>query len=137
MDAGVTGVAFPIPKKYVNRFFEEGKNVFVKPATAWKQLKSGMKFVFYQSQEDTGFVGEARIKRIILSENPMQFFESYRDRIFLTKNELEEYMKSQGEGKREGKSKLWMAIELEDIKKYDEPVRSERFVPASEQYLRG
>ncbi len=37
-------------------------NVFVRPATVWKQLKSGMKFVFYQSHEDTGFVGGGKDK---------------------------------------------------------------------------
>ena len=66
----IVGVTYPIPKQYMDRFFKEGKDVFVKPATVWKQLKPGMKFVFYQSQENTGFVGEAKLKRVILSENP-------------------------------------------------------------------
>ena len=52
----IVGVSYPIPKEFMKRFFE-GKDVFVKPATAWKRLKPGMKFVFYQSHEDTGFVG--------------------------------------------------------------------------------
>ena len=65
--AEIIGVTYPIPKKFIDRFFKKGKNVFIKPATVWKQLKPGMKFVFYQSQEDTGFVGEAKIKRMALS----------------------------------------------------------------------
>ncbi|WP_456329938.1 DUF365 domain-containing protein [Archaeoglobus sp.] len=132
----IVGVTYPIPKQYMNRFFK-GKDVFVKPATVWKQLKPGMKFVFYQSHEDTGFVGEAKIKRVILSENPMQFFETYGDRIFLTKEELKEYIKSQekwGHGKK--KKKLWMAIELEDVKRYDKLAKPKRFVPVSGMYLR-
>jgi len=47
-----------------------------------------MKFVFYQSHEDTGFVGEARIKQIVLVEDPMKLFEIYGDRIFLSKEEI-------------------------------------------------
>ncbi|AGK60989.1 hypothetical protein Asulf_00985 [Archaeoglobus sulfaticallidus PM70-1] len=135
---GVTGVTYPIPKKYMNRFFE-GKDVFVKPATVWKQLRRGMKFVFYQSQEDTGFVGEAKIKRIILQEDPMKFFEIYGDRIFLTKDELKGYIKSQERWRsgQKDRKKLWMAIELEDIQKYDKPIQPERFVPAGGQYIRG
>ncbi len=65
--------------------------MFVKPATVWKQLKPGMKFVFYQPHEDTGFVGEAKIKRVILQEDPMKFYDfTYGDRVFLSKEELKE-----------------------------------------------
>jgi len=133
-------LTYPIPKQFVDRFFK-GKNVFVKPATVWKQLKPGMKFVFYQSREDTGFVGEAKIKRILLSENPMQFFDTFGNKIFLTKEELKEYIKSQERWKSvksrgKEKKKLWMAIELEDIKKYDKPIKPKRFVSVSGQYLR-
>jgi len=135
----VTGVTYPIPKEYINRFFEGGKDVFIKPATVWKQLKSGMKFVFYQSREDTGFVGEARIKRILLVEDPKKLYETYGNRIFLTKDELKEYIKSQERWKSQkdkSKKKLWMAIELEDIRKYDKPVKPKRFVPVGGQYLK-
>ena len=43
--AKIVGVAFPIPKKFVNRFFKEGMEVFIKPATVWKELKPGMKLI--------------------------------------------------------------------------------------------
>jgi hypothetical protein len=137
----IVGVSYPIPKQFMDRFFK-GKDVFVKPATVWKQLKPGMKFVFYQSHEDTGFVGEAKIKRIVLSENPIQFFDTYSNRIFLTKDELKEYIKSQErwrsgwKSRGQEKKKLWMAIELEDIKKYKKPIKPKRFVPVGGQYLR-
>jgi hypothetical protein len=55
--AEIKGVAFPIPKQFAQRFFE-GKDVFVKPATVFRELKPGTKLLIYQSQEDTGFVGE-------------------------------------------------------------------------------
>ena len=50
----ITGATFPIPKPYMSRFFEEGKTVFIKPATVFKEIKPGMKLVFYQSHENTG-----------------------------------------------------------------------------------
>jgi len=137
----IVGVTYPIPKQFVDRFFKEGKDVFVKPATVWKQLKPGMKFVFYQSREDTGFVGEARIKNVKLIDDPMKVFELYGDRVFLTKEELKEYVKSQERWKsfrsrgRE-KKKRWLVIELEDIRKYDKPVKPKRFVPVGGQYLK-
>ena len=43
----ITGVTFPVPKKYIPRFFKDGKTVFIKPATVFKELRSGMKLVFY------------------------------------------------------------------------------------------
>lgn len=101
-----------------------------------------MKFVFYQSHEDTGFVGEAKIKRVVLMDDPMKLYETYGDRIFLTKNELKEYIKSQERWKSGWKSrgkekkKQWVAIELEDIKKYKNPVQPKRFVSVGGQYLR-
>ncbi len=133
----IVGVTFPIPKQYMDRFFK-GKDVFVKPATTFKELKPGMKFVFYQSHEDTGYVGEARIKRIILMNDPMKFFETYGGRVFLTKEELKDYVKTQEKwsSREKKKKRQWMAIELENIKKYDKPVKPQRFVSVGGQYLR-
>jgi hypothetical protein len=134
----VVGVTYPIPKQFMDRFFKEGKKVFIKPATVWRELKPGMKFVFYQSHEDTGFVGEAKIKEIKLIDDPMKVFEMYGDRVFLTREELREYVKSQERwGRRkERKKKKWLVIELEDIRKYDKPIKPKRFVPVGGQYLK-
>jgi len=136
--AKIVGVSFPIPKQFINRFFNEGKDVFIKPATVWKELKPGMKFVFYQSHEDTGFVGEAKIKSIQLIDDPMKVFEMYGDRVFLTREELKEYIRSQNRWKRkkEKKKKKWLVIELEDIRKYDKPIKPKRFVSVGGQYIK-
>ena len=130
----IVGVTYPIPKQYMDRFFKQGKDVFVKPATVWKELKPGMKFVFYQSREDQGFVGEAKIKEIKLIDDPMKVFEMYGDRVFLTKEELKEYVKSQERWGR--KKKKWLVIELEDVKRYDKPIKPKRFVPVGGQYIK-
>jgi len=58
----IVGVTFPILKQFIDRFFKDGKDVFIKPATCFKELKSGMKFVFYQSHEDT--LEKPRSKRL-------------------------------------------------------------------------
>ena len=134
----IVGASYPIPKQFMDRFFKQGKDVFVKPATVWKELKPGMKFVFYQSREDQGFVGEAKIKKINLIDDPMKVFEMYGDRVFLTKDELKEYVKSQERWgrKREKKRKKWLVIELEDIRRYDKPIKPKRFVPVGGQYIK-
>ena len=134
--AEIEGVAFPIPKQFAQRFFE-GRDVFVKPATVFKELKPGMKFVIYQSHKDTGFVGEAKIKAISFADDPMELLEKYRERLFLDEKELKEYVKSQERwGRRKAKKKKWMAIELEEIKRYEKPVKPKRFVTVGGCYLK-
>ena len=138
----ITGVTFPVPKKYIPRFFEDKKTVFIKPATVFKELRSGMKLVFYQSHEDTGYVGEATIKRIIISEDPFSFFDTFGNAVFLTKEEAKAYVTSQERWqgvrvrKGEGKKRAWMALELDNIRKYDAVKKPERFVPVGGKYLR-
>ncbi|MFY1644637.1 DUF365 domain-containing protein [Methanoculleus bourgensis] len=139
----ITGVTFPVPKSLMPRFFAEGKTVFIKPATVFKELRSGMKLVFYQSREDTGYVGEATIRRIVINDNPLAFFETFGDAVFLTQEEVRAYVENQGRWqgirvrKGEAKKRAWMALELEDIRRYDKPRKPERFVPVGGEYLRG
>ncbi len=138
----ITGVAFPVPKHLMPRFFKDGKTVFIKPATVFKELKPGMRLVFYQSHEDTGCVGEATIRRIVISEDPLAFFETFGDAIFLTKEETKAYVGSQERWqgvrvrKGEGRKRDWMALELEDIREYATVKKPKRFVPVGGRYLR-
>jgi len=136
----ITGVTFPIPKHLMPRFLEEGKTVFIKPATVFKELRSGMKLVFYQSHEDTGYAGEATIKRIVINEDPLAFFETFGDAVFLTREEARAYVENQerwqGVRKEAPRKRPWMALELERIRKYDTVKKPERFVPVGGRYLR-
>ena len=138
----ITGVTFPVPKHLMPRFFKDNKTVFIKPATVFKELKPGMKLVFYQSHEDTGYVGEATIKRIVINDNPLAFFETFGDAVFLTIEEAKAYVDNQErwQGVRVRKEvprkRPWMALELGDIQKYDTVMKPERFVPVGGRYLR-
>ena len=138
----ITGVTFPVQKRLMSRFFADGKTVFIKPATVFKELRSGMKLVFYQSHEDTGYVGEAAIKRIVIDDDPFAFFDTFGDAVFLTREEAKAYVEGQGRWqgvrvrKDEPKKRPWMALELEDIREYDSVKKPERFVPVGGRYLR-
>ena len=138
----ITGVTFPVPKHLMPRFIEDGKTVFIKPATVFKELKPGMKLVFYQSHEDTGYAGEATIKRIVIDDDPFAFFETFGDAVFLTREEVRAYVENQERWqgvrfrKEKPKKRPWMALELEDIRRYDKPRKPERFVPVGGKYLR-
>ena len=138
----ITGVTFPVPKHLMPRFFKDKKTVFIKPATVFKELEPGMRLVFYQSHEDTGYVGEATIKRIVIDDNPLAFFETFGDAVFLTREEAKAYVENQErwQGVRVRKEvprkRPWMALELGDIQKYDTVMKPERFVPVGGRYLR-
>ena len=138
----ITGVTFPVQKRLMARFFADGKTVFIKPATVFKELRSGMKLVFYQSHEDTGYVGEAAIKRIVIDDDPFAFFDTFGDAVFLTREEAKAYVEGQGRWqgvrvrKDEPKKRPWMALELEDIREYDSVKKPGRFVPVGGRYLR-
>jgi hypothetical protein len=142
MASEIIGVTFPVPKHYMKRFFEEGKTVFIKPATVFKELKPGMKLIFYQSHEDTGYVGEATINRIVIGEDPLAFFETFGDAVFLTREEARAYVENQERWqgirvrKEAPRKRPWMALELKDIRKYDTVKKPERFVPVGGRYLR-
>jgi hypothetical protein len=139
----IKGVTYPIPKKFMDRFMVEGKTVFIRPASCFKNIKPGMKLVFYQSRENTGFIGEGEILEIAFSEDPFTFFEQFPEKVFLNHQELVEYLENQKQWKTirvrksPPKKKLWMAIELKNIVQYPQIQKPSRFVPVGGQYLRG
>lgn len=96
----------------------------------------------YQSREDTGYVGEATIRRIVINEDPLAFFETFGDAVFLTKEEARAYVENQERWqgvrvrKEAPRKRPWMALELEGIRKYDTVKKPERFVPVGGKYLR-
>jgi len=139
----IVGVSFPVPKWNIDRFFKGGKTVFIKPATVFKNLKQGQKFIFYQSREDTGYAGEAIIKSITMRDSPLDFFELFGEKIFLTKDEVKQYLEDNKKWKsgrnrpyERRQNRPWVAIELENIKKYPEIKKIQGFVPVSGMYIK-
>lgn len=138
----IIGVTYPIPKQLISRFFKDEKSVFIKPAKCFRFLKPGMKFVFYQSHEDTGFLGEAKIVSISIADDPLEFIDKFGDRLFLTRDEIIAYFINQEKWRqisvrKDSKNrKKWMAIELSDIQRYPEIQKPARFVSVGGQYLR-
>jgi len=136
--ATITGVSYPIPGEYVQRFFSKGKRVLVRPATVYKQLRTGMRLLFYQPRGETGYVGEAQIRRVFVAEDPMQFYDTYGDAVHIDRDELAAYRDARrrrsGDGGRE-RQLLWVALELVDIRQYDRPKQPVSPVPAGGRYL--
>ena len=100
------------------------------------------KLVFYQSREDTGYAGEATIKRIVISGDPFAFFDTFGDAVFLTREEATAYARGQGRWqgvrvrKGETRKRPWIALELEDIRVFDRIKKPGWFVPVGGRHLR-
>jgi hypothetical protein len=134
----IIGVTFPLQKKFIDRFFIQKKTVFIKPATIFSQLRTGMELFLYQSRQDTGFVGVATIKSVTLSEDPATFYDKFGTKIFLTRKELDDYIemsKRWRTSSKNPKKKKWIAIELNNIKKYENVIKPKRFVTVSGRYI--
>ena len=87
------------------------------------------------------YIGEATIKPIIISNDSHAFFETYGDAVFLTRDEVKAYLseqeKWQGLRVRQGEAKKrpWLVLELEKIRRYEQPEKPERFVPVGGKYV--
>ena len=88
----IVGVIYPVPSNLINRILREGKDVFVKHPTCFKQLKLGHKVLFYASHEVRGIVGEATIKNIDFLKIS-EIYKRYGSRIFISENEARSYSK--------------------------------------------
>ena len=68
--------------------------MFLSNQQPYGNSQTGNEIRLLSVHEDTGYVSEAKIKRILLQEDSMKFFEVYSCRIFLTREELKEYIES-------------------------------------------
>lgn len=132
MKEKIVGAIYPVPYRFLDRFFKEGKDVFVKYPTLFKHLENGMKILFYSSQEVKAIVGEGTIDNI-LRLLPNEILERYKDRLFFNEKEFKDYVIGGPFTKR--KSKLYLVIELKEIKQYNTPVKPKRFVTVAGEYL--
>lgn len=65
-----------------------------------KNLKPGMKIIFYSSGQQQGYHGEAEIANIEIFNDPLKILEKYKDRLFLTEEEFKEYINTKTLEKR-------------------------------------
>ena len=124
----VIGAIFPVPSRFIDRIFREGRNVFVKPPTVYKDLKPGSKILFYASGDIRAIVGEGTAETVELME-PEEALKKYGEKIFLNPEELRKYLK----GKKRV-SKI-LVIPLKDLKLYKRPYKPRRFITVAGKRL--
>lgn len=135
MADNVIGATFPVPRQLLSRILDEGKSVFVKPATL--RLKPGMKLVFYASREDQGWHGEAEVESVEHFTNVEEIIKKYGSELFLTPEELRKYERDRAKWHSRGRRpRPWMVVKLKNIRKYPKVVKPKRFIAVSGRYVK-
>ncbi len=112
----VEAVVFPLKDLYIDRFFNDGKDVFIKFPTH-EILPETTKFlkrlIFYASRADKTLRGEATLKKVnLISLEDAR--KRYGGRIFLNTTEISQYAR--------GRTKKILVFELGRLKKYQKPI---------------
>ena len=124
----VVGAVFPLPSHLVDRIFKDGRNVFLKPPTVYKDLKKGSKILFYASGEIREIIGEGTAESVELLK-PEEAIKKYGKKLFLDPNEINEYLR----GKRRASKVL--VIVLKDLKRYRRGYKPKRFITVAGKKL--
>jgi hypothetical protein len=123
------GIIYPLIPDHAERFFK-GKTVFVKfvgRGAVPSRLHPGSKLFFYTSGGSREIIGDARIVKITTA-TAREVLEKYADQLFLTADELEEYV-----GDRREKSMLVLSVS--NAKKYDSRLKLPKYVTMAGQYM--
>ena len=95
----IIGVSHPIPTHYAERIYDEGKNVFVSKSHLGN-VSQGDKFIIYESQGAKAYTGWADIISIEKMKTS-QILRKYANKLFITKEEFNEYSKNKESNERD------------------------------------
>ena len=130
----IIGAIIPVPNKFLKRFFENNKTIFIKPNNL-KQLKKGQRIIFYSSGENKGLYCESVIENIEVLKSS-QIWGKYHDKLFLEKEEFDFYVSKSVIYKYENKKiKDFLVFILKDFLKYKKSIKPKVFIPLPGRYL--
>lgn len=125
----VEAVVFPLKDLYIDRFFDCGKDIFIKFPTHEilpEAIKSSKRLIFYASHADKTLRGEAAIRTVeLVSLEDAQ--KAYGHRLFLNADEIKQYAR--------GRNKKVVVLELGRIKKYQKPIPLKKAMTMAGCYL--
>jgi hypothetical protein len=112
----IEAVVFPLDDSYIDRFFNGGKDIFIKfptHETLPDATKSSKRLIFYASHADKTLRGEAVIKKVnLISLKDVR--KICGSRIFLSATEITQYAR--------GRNKKILVFELGKSRKYQKPI---------------
>lgn len=127
------GYIFPIPNKLVEKFFSGEKDVFVKLSRFRYRFLTAGNFIAFYDSDYRQIVGQAKIKNIIIAD-PSIIWEKFSSRIFLEKEEFDEYVMWSPLGYRR-RARTMTAFELVKFSKHGYPRKPLKTVTPSGYYL--
>jgi hypothetical protein len=114
-------VVYPLLPEHIERLLK-GKDVFCKyVGEKPPSVSVGGKLIFYQSGGGKCLVGEATIDRIEFM-TPDTIMKEFRDRLFITPDELNKYRGDRPE------SKMLLVLLLSQVRRYETPVKPPKVV---------
>lgn len=121
-------VIYPLLSEHIDRLLR-GRDIFCKyVGNKRPNLIEGSKVIFYASRGEFELSGEAVIRRIEFL-SPSEIELKYRDRLFITSDELQAYR-----GQRPPEWKL-VVLTLGRTRKYSKPIRMDKYVTMAGQTL--
>jgi hypothetical protein len=114
-------IVYPLLPEHIERLLK-GKNIFCKyVGERPPNVTVGGKLIFYQSGGEKHLVGEAIIDRIEFM-TPESIVKEFRDRLFITPDELDKYRGDRPE------SKKLLVLFLSQVRKYKTPLKPPKVV---------
>jgi hypothetical protein len=128
----IVGAIYPIPAQLVDRLFEDNTKVFVKyVAHKTTKLAPKHKVIFYASHGSKKLIGEGIIEKVEFL-TPEEAIAKYKEELFLTKDELYDYVKR---SPSRNLSKEMLTLVLKRLKKYRKPIQYPKPITMAGQYL--
>lgn len=127
-DDEIVGAIFPLPSELISRIFDEGRTVFVKVPTVYKDLRPNSKILFYASGNVRAIVGEGTAEAVEMLE-PEEALKKYGKKLMLNKEELAAYVRGKPRARR------LLVIPLKDLRRYRRPYKPRRFVTVAGERL--
>lgn len=123
-------VIYPLLREHIERIFQ-GKDVFCKyVGRGIPSIEVEDKLLFYASGSRGEVLGEATIKAIEFF-TPEEIISKYEDRLFVTKNELDDYRRR----RNRPLDKKLMVLSLSNITRYEKPFRTLKSLTMAGQTL--
>jgi len=130
----IVGAVFPLPHGAIERLLSKESDIFAKFGR-FLHLSKDHKILFYDS-DIHAIVGEATIEKVVFMK-PLAVWAKYGPRLFVNKDEFDEYVSKSPLGPRDLKNKVMTICLLRDPKKYSHAKRPARKMNMIGHYLRG
>ena len=128
----IFGIIYPVPVKFVDRFFNVNVMVFVKyVAHNTTRLAPKHRVIFYASHGSKKLIGEGTIEKVEFL-TPDEVLAKYKDELFLDEAEFNAYIRR---SPSRTPSRKMLVLQLKKLRKYGTPIDYNKPMTMAGQYL--